>query len=380
MSVVAAAIGVGTAAVGAIASGRASDAASDAAGDDLALQEQMFNRTDDISEKMLGFQAKTIRKNSRANRGYADKAKDRALLESERLYGDGSKRAETTRRQNLAGYRQEMAGGTSRIRHARDKSIQPFQLAGKLGNNALRAYAENLGVGNAPGYNLKMTAGNRYLLDEGSKAIEGSAAGSGGLFSGAAGEELQRHAMGIAAQDRGQQQSELFALGGMGQNAFGTIANLRTGAAGDINALRGGYTDRMAGTRDAFTDRMYGYGTDRANANTNAMDTWGARNIDIGNFQTGAIGTARTNRASLLSGAASNYAFGGGQAIQNRGQAQADGAYGFGNAISNGVNAGFGTYGMMGGQMPGQQPSQPFQPQPTGFGQNMNWNTSRVGY
>jgi hypothetical protein len=221
---------------------------------------------------------------------------------------------------------------------------------------------------------MEMTAGNRYLLDEGSKAIEGSAAGAGGLFSGAAGEELQRHAMGIAAQDRGQQQAELFALGGMGQNASGTIANLRAGAANNINALRGGYTGQIAGARDAYTDRMAGYGADRANANTNAADTWAARNIGIGDTAMNALGTARTNRVGLMSGAAQNYGANAGNAIMNRGDASAAGIVGGANAWGNALQNMGQTLGQGGFQMPGM-PQQPFQPQPTGFGQNMKWAT-----
>jgi hypothetical protein len=76
-----------------------------------------------------------------------------------------------------------------------------------------------------------------------------------------------------------------------------------------------------------------------------------------------------------MSSAATNYANAGGNALANQGQAGMMGAMGWGNALAGGINAGFGTYGAMGGQFPGQQTQQPFQPRPTSFGTGMGWNT-----
>jgi hypothetical protein len=366
MSVVAAAIAGGTALVGgAIASRGASKAAdkqAESSDASLRLQSKMFKKQNSVAAEMLRKQNKSVDQNALRNLGYAGKASKDARIQAGRLYGDTSRRARETLDDNSDLYRDEMKWGNDRLRDAEAASLKPFQLQSDLGNNALRAYSSNLGLGAAPkGYSLEMNPGSRYLLDEGSKAIEGGAAAGGGLYSGASMEELQRHAMGIAAQDKGQQQSELFNLGGLGQEAAGTMANIRTGTAGNINALRSGYTGALTGARDNYTNLMAQYGANRANGLTAASDTLAQRRIGIGDTKMSALGQARGLRQQLLGSAASNYGAFGGQAIQNKGDAQAAGVMGGTNAWTNALNGGFQTYGMLGGQIPQfGQSQQPF--------------------
>lgn len=405
--------GLGGALIQGRATSKAAKAQAKASSSDLALQKKMFDRQDKIGLKMLDLQGKTINRNALRSDKAALGARDVAYSQARDLYGRSAATAKGTADKNLSMYTTERDRGVgelrstsganiaglnrtgaeniSGIRSARDSSIRPFQPAIGLGNNALQAYASNLGVGKAPaGYRLAMTPGSQFLMGHMTDQVQGSAAGRGGLYSGATMEALQKEAAGIASLDRDNQQAQLFGLGGLGQAAAGTVAdirmgaegaiggqrNLTTGAIGDqrnlttggINALRGGYADRIAGERSDYRDLLRGYGADLANGITNAADAYGARTIGIGDTQMGALGTARTNRANLMGSASQNYGAYGGQAIQNRGQANANSAIGWGNALTNGAQSGFDTYWNMGGQMPSWgQPQQPLAPLAPGW-------------
>jgi hypothetical protein len=351
MSVVAAAVGIGSAAVSYMGSKSAADTASDSADAQLGLSKEMFDRTDALQGELYDEQKGTINQGFRQNLGDINANQGQQIDLANILGMYGMQGVQQAHDQNASLFRQEMRRGTHRIQDATRGAIKGFRPALRFGNNALTAFAENLGVGNAPGYDYEMAPGNRYLLDEGSKAIEGSAAGAGGLYSGAAMEELQRHGMGIAAQDRAQQQAELFSLAGMGQGAAGSIANLKTGGAQSINALRGGYTDRLTEGNTSLARDLYGIGGDWAQGVGGALDGGLDRRIGARDFRTSSLGTARTNRANLQGNAAGQYMQG------------ASGAYGLqgaagvmqSNALANGINTGFGTYGYMGGQMPWMQ-------------------------
>jgi hypothetical protein len=347
-AIIAAAIGAGGTA---LAGKMGADATAGAAADQLGMTKEMFERMDALQGELYDEQTGTINQGFRQNLGDINANQGQQIDLANILGMYGMQGAQQTRDQNVGMYGREMRRGTRGIRQATRQSVRGFKPALNLGTNALRAFAENLGVGNAPGYNMEMTPGNRYLLDEGSKSIEGSAAGAGGLYSGAAMEELQRHAMGIAAQDRGQQQSELFGLAGMGQDAAGSIANLKTGGAQSINALRGGYTDRIGGANDQLFSQLYGIGGDWAQGVGGALDGGLDRRMGARDFRTSSLGTARANRANLQGNAAGQYMQG------------ASGAYGLqgaagvmqSNALANGINNGAFMYNYAGGQNPWMQ-------------------------
>jgi hypothetical protein len=346
---------IGSAALTAGAGIYGANKAAGAASDQLGLSKEMFDRTDALQGELYDEQKGTINQGFRQNLGDINANQGQQIDLANILGMYGMQGAQQTRDQNVDMFGREMRRGTRRIDGATRRAIGGFRPALKLGNNALRAYAENLGVGNAPGYDMEMTAGNRYLLDEGTKALEGSAAGAGGLYSGAAMEELQRHAMGIAAQDRGQQQAELFGLAGMGQDAAGSISNLRTGGAQSINALRGGYTDRIGGANDQLFAQLYGIGGDWARGVGGALNGGLDRRIGARDFRTSSLGTARTNRANLQGQAAGQY---------QQGAAGVMGA----NALANAGNVGFRTYSRMGGELPWMQQTANPQAIPQGIG------------
>jgi len=93
----------------------------------------------------------------------------------------------------------------------------------------------------------------------------------------------------------------------------------------------------------------------KAFSNSNKMNP--GRVIGANDKMVSNMGTARTNRANLYGDSAANYTTNASTSIANRGDAGAAGAIGVGNALTGGINAGFGIYGALGGQLPGATPS-----------------------
>ena len=238
---------------------------------------------------------------------------------------------------SISGLTKARDAGLANIWDARDQSIAGFQPALDAGNNALSAYAYNMGVGKAPaGYQgLEMTPGAQFLMKQGVEDIQGSAAGSGTLNSGATLQALEKYRQGLASTDRDTQLQQLFALAGMGQNAAGNIADLRTGAASEASALRTGTAGNIANLRTGAADDAValrsGTAGDIANLRTGAAG-------QLADLRTGAAGTV----ADLRTGAANNMANVRGQAAQNiadlRGSA-ADRLVSNRNALTAGQNA-----------------------------------------
>ena len=129
------------------------------------------------------------------------------------------------------------------------------------GTNALQALQYELGLGAQPedygGFTA--TPGYDFRLGEGTRAIEGSAAARGGLYSGAAMKDLQKYGQDYASSEYGNYVNRLAGLAGSGQSAagmqgasaqyygsgvskaLGNIGNaLAAGAIGVGNALQGG--------------------------------------------------------------------------------------------------------------------------------------------
>jgi hypothetical protein len=356
----------------------------------------------------------------------------------------GLRRSQATRDQNIGDFRAEMASGTGRITDARDANLATygrekdaslgyFEPSIGRGNDAGAAYAYNLGIGNKPaGYTgLQESEGTKYLMNTGRQEIEGGAAGSGNMYSGATLAALEKKRMGLASLDKANQMGQIMALAGLGQSAANSAAGIRAGYADDvagersgaatgINALRGGYTGAIAGERgnyrdvansldatrtagnisarnlgtqtlnalrDQYTQRgmginnnyqtaQYGIGQDYANATTNAADTRAGRNIDIANTNTANLGAARANRANLAGGNSAQYTTGMSAALANKGDAKAAGAIGGANALMGGLQNSASIYGLMGGQF-GQSP-QGVMPSVPAYGTNPFANNNNI--
>lgn len=136
---------------------------------------------------------------------------------------------------------------------------QPYRDLGTSGINDLMKVnsGDYTGFNSSPDY--------LYARDEALKGVQGGAAARGGLYSGAAGRELERVAGGLASENLGTYRNSLFQTIGVGQNATNatTNATLNTGnnisnalmnqgdarasgIVGSTNAITGGI-DQIAG-------------------------------------------------------------------------------------------------------------------------------------
>ena len=124
----------------------------------------------------------------------------------------------------------------------------PFRQGGM---DALGGLLFELGIGPRPsGYQgYEKTPGYDFRMQQGTNALESSAAARGGLYSGATGTALNQFGQGIAQQDYGNYLSQLGGMVGLGQTGVGQaaagVANA-SGAIGDAfgaagNAKSAGY-------------------------------------------------------------------------------------------------------------------------------------------
>jgi hypothetical protein len=416
-AVVAGVTGLASAGAGIYSANKAAGAQKDAAKQSKKLAEKQFDYMDhlqgDLYRENRDSAINTFKYTNKAAAGARGDADTNALS----LYRSGTDLAQNARRSNLDRLSQTRRAGVERLTHDRNQNIGEFEqterqnlsTAGRArnaglnqldrdrrsnlaaldpyataGTNAMQAYASNLGIGSAPeGYSgLTLSPGAQFQLEQGRNTVEGGAAGAGGLYSGATMAQLERMRNGEVAQDRDNQQDQLFALGGVGQNAVNAqnsvrdyatagqndlrsqytdrasgyrntatngIADSRNGATAGINALRGNYATAANGTSDDFFNRQFNNSLNYTNALTNSSDTMAQRNIDALNQRFGNLFQARGQRANLMGSASQNYTNAATYAAMNRGAATAGGAIGVGNAITGGINNGLGIYAQMGG-------------------------------
>lgn len=72
---------------------------------------------------------------------------------------------------------------------------------------------------------VQQDPGYQFRLDQGTKALERSAAASGGLFSGKTGKALTEYSQGVASQEYGNAYNRLASLAGIGQSATSQQVN-----------------------------------------------------------------------------------------------------------------------------------------------------------
>lgn len=110
--------------------------------------------------------------------------------------------------------------------------------------------------------------GYQFRLDEGTKAIERSAAARGGLNSGATLKALADYGQNVASTEYGNYVNRLASLAGVGQTAVGGTASAGTAAAGNAgnaymaggNAAASGALNRASSYNNALANLMYAYG------------------------------------------------------------------------------------------------------------------------
>ena len=150
-------------------------------------------------------------------------------------------------------------------------AFQPYQQAG---TNALGAYNYLLGLGPKPtGYaGFQNSPGYQFQFDQGQKAIDGSAAARGGVFSGNTIKAQQQFGTGLAQQDFYNYLGQLSGIAGMGTNAAGMTAT----AGGNFGASQG---NALASIGNAQAAGAIGVGNAINSGIGNALGTYNYMNM-----------------------------------------------------------------------------------------------------
>lgn len=183
--------------------------------------------------------------------------------------------------------------GNQQVLDAQTAANQPYMASGV---NALNGLGYEMGMGARPeGYSgFQATPGYEFSMREGQRAIDGSAAATGGLFSGATLKAQQRFGTGLANQEYSNFLNRLSGMADSGQAA--------------------------ANQQGAY---LGNFGANNQNARQTATSGQANAYLGIGNSAAQALYTAGQAQAGGYIGA---------------GNARAAGTIGAGNAVSSGIN------------------------------------------
>lgn len=213
------------------------------------------------------------------------------------------------------------------------RRFEPFYQSGV---NALNAYQGMIGAGpqyqsygqDTPQYqaygqampeyqafDYQNSPGYQFQLQQGQRAIDGSAASRGGLFSGATLKAQQEYGTGLAAQDYNNQY----------QNHLADYSTQLAGYQTGLNANMAEYGQQLAGYQTGFGNYQVEFGNE-----------WD-RYANTMNQLSGLAGMGQS-AAGMQATAGSNYATGASNAMDAYGNATAAGAVAQGNAVNTGIN------------------------------------------
>lgn len=113
-----------------------------------------------------------------------------------------------------------------------DQSILGFNPYTQGGNTAYETYLGSLGLGGQGGYeralsSFRTSPGYDFRMDQGTQAVDRSAASRGMLGSGATLKALTQYGQGLADQEYGNWQNQLAGVANTGLQALGQQASLR---------------------------------------------------------------------------------------------------------------------------------------------------------
>jgi hypothetical protein len=151
--------------------------------------------------------------------------------------------------------------------YADQRALLDPQLA--LGNKALTAYGNLLGIGTAnglPDYSgFQNQPGYKFMQEEGENALARMQSARGNLFSGGAGRELMRYNTGLADQTYNQYADRLGAFSSLGPQT----ANLLSGYRGQLGS---GLASLYTGIGDARAAGKIGASNSYSNAAANLLN------------------------------------------------------------------------------------------------------------
>jgi hypothetical protein len=318
--------------IGAIAGGAISALGARSASRSLAagareagrIQERAWRRAGDIGEK-AAYDAAGIRGD--------------ASTEAARLEADGFTRGAQTEADALrtgGDMRGNAADGVvNMLTQLRDQDLARYQPYADTGNNALRAYQYEMGLGERPTDYGGFTATPSYDFRrrEGLGAVESSVAGRQGLASGAAMEALDRAAQDYGSLEYDNYLRRLEGLMAQGYSAADAQAMLSQNAGVNIGNVR------MSGANARATG-LEGAGAAIAGGIRGAAGATAGGVIGRGMASSeGILGAAQSQREGLTQGAGARAT-----AITGGANARASGTVGMANAFGGALEQGVGAW------------------------------------
>jgi hypothetical protein len=119
--------------------------------------------------------------------------------------------------------------------------------------------------------------GQGYLREQGERAITRNAAATGGLQGGNVLQELQRHGIGLAAQDFNDSFNRLGSLSSMGQNSANLLGGLQFNAGSRVGDYAYGTGQALSGGRTRAGEYIAGAIGDTASGLSRLRDEQGQR-------------------------------------------------------------------------------------------------------
>lgn len=346
MAWIAAAIGGATALVGMTSASKAANAQKDASQAQIDLATKMYNDSVARSGQNLDAQ-KSIFDQTLANQlGSSQSTLEKQLGVTQGTLEDQLRVANMTKQDQLRVAQQYEEDALRSSQRALDASLgyfDPYAQSGLSANEALM-----IEYGLAPGESqFQATPGYEYKMNEALGAVEGSAAASGGLMSGATMESLLYTGHGVADQEYDQYLAGLTDMTNRGYSAASNMANTQMMADAQRQNI---YANNVNLTTSAYgnygSNAYNAYGTQGAN-NYNAYGTQGANNYNAyGNYGSG-MSAAQQNTFNALAGASSAYSADMNAAIANQANATAAGYIAPYNALTAGIDQGAAMYGYM---------------------------------
>lgn len=315
----------------AVAASSAARSASRASDAQIGLAYEQLGRVDRENDRLRGV-ARTVRdSNARSIRGNMRNI----LADASRQFGRAETNAGDMYRRATGIADEAFNREIDTFARTRDENLSAYDPFVASGRNALAALDYEMGTGAGPeGYQgIMLSPAARFAMEQGRDSIEAGAVAGGSPRSGATIAALERMRQGMAAQDRENQLNRLTDIRNLGYDATGAQAGIR-----DTYASRyGAFSQANA---SALTNASNMFGGMRAANLSDLYDTRG----NAFNARTAAITNNRNNYLAALQNAANLYSQGTSNATQfaanayaNRGNAQAAGAIGIGNALTGGI-------------------------------------------
>lgn len=215
-------LGVGSSLIGASSASKAAKAQEAAANNQIALQKEMYDET---TARFAPFYDH--------GQDYLSAQRFELLGGPRPVFGGTAGNALAVQEVTAPGGMQQVTEGGGRgefTTNAYRPGATTYTVGGQSFNDraAADAYAAANATGGTGGQEYggyEMSEGYKFQLDQGQRAIDNSAASSGGLFSGATLKAQQKYGQGIAAQGYDNYLNRLSAGAASGQAAAGNMAN-----------------------------------------------------------------------------------------------------------------------------------------------------------